>query len=49
MVEVATNVCFALFHEIDPLANKKTYLDVNFLESRQLEKSKSEYPTTSKG
>ena len=35
MVEVAINVCFALLHEMAPPANKKTYLDVNFLESRQ--------------
>ena len=34
MVEVETNVCFALFHEMASSANKKTYLDVDFLESR---------------
>ena len=48
MVEVATNDCFTLLQDIAPSTNKKTYPDVDFLESGHPVKLESEYPTTSK-
>ena len=44
---MAIKDCFALLQEIDPPANGKIYLEVDFLESVQLEKLEYEYPTTS--
>ena len=48
VVEVATKDCFALLQEMALSANKKTYLDVNFLESRQPPKLEFEYSITSR-
>jgi len=48
VVEVATNDWLTLLQDIAPSANKKTYPDVDFIESEHPAKSESEYLTTSK-
>jgi len=42
MVEVAITNCFALFHDTTPLAKRKIYPNVDFLESTHPTKFESE-------
>ena len=48
MVEVAMSDFLTLFYETTPLANIKTYSEVDLLLSMQPSKSESEYPMISK-